>query len=62
MGLLLLFIIITFLPATLLALRIFTKRKQAGKNPWFWSIFSFVITAALMYGAFFIYFMLTFER
>lgn len=62
MGLESLIIIIILLPAILVGYAVFKRRRKAEKNPWFWSIFSFVITAALTYGALFLYFLLTWER
>jgi len=62
MGLLSLVFVVIFLPALLIGYVVFKKRRKVEKNPWFWSIFSFVITAGLIYGALWLYFLLTWER
>jgi len=62
MGLLGLIIIVIFLPALLVGYSIFRKRRKAEKNPWFWSIFSVVLTAALVFGALYLYLSMTWER
>jgi uncharacterized protein with PQ loop repeat len=57
-----LIIVIIFLPALLVGYRVYKKRTLAEKNPWFWSIFSFALTAALVYGALYLYFSMAWER
>lgn len=47
-----------------IASRVYNKQTKAGKNPWGWSIFSFIITALILVSTSFILlaYVFSFER
>jgi hypothetical protein len=64
MGGLILVLVVFLGISYLIASKVYNKQTKAGKNPWVWSIFSFIITAVILVSASFVLlaFVFRFER